>query len=188
MDTITIDLKLLKSLRININEYLTLLKIHLIEKGDPVFFPFSSSEKVVRSLADTKWVVFDEDEEHGVINVKFTEKAARLFTQEDLFQEFHELFPVRIPNGTGGFRPVSAANLDAKSAQTARHLWIKTIGDNADTQRLVIECLRKELAHREQQGSLQYLNNIHTWLRQAKWEDWIDVPDVPDNNSNLKQL
>ena len=188
MDTITIDLKLLKNLGLNVNEYLTLLKIHLIDDSNPSPFPFSSSEKVVRSLGEKNWINFKEDEEFGIAGISMTDKAERLFDQEDLFQEFLETFPTRVPDGRGRYRPVSAASVDSKSAQTARHLWMKNVGKDAGRQRLVIDALHKELKTRESQGTLMYLNNMQTWLRQHKWEDWVDMPDAPSNSSNTKQL
>lgn len=189
MDIITIDLKLLKNLDLNVNEYLTLLKMHMIGEEDPVAFPFASSDRVIQSLMDKHWITaFDSEDATGATELEFTDKANRLFDQEDLFQEFLELFPTRVPNGVGGFRPVSPSGIQAKSAQIARSLWMKHVGKNLGRQREVIEALRKELAYRNKDGSIQYLNNMQTWLRQAKWEDWIDIPNPPANNSQMKQL
>jgi hypothetical protein len=161
--------------------------MYLIDEGNPMPFPFASSKKVIHSLIDKGWIAA-EDMDAKYLELTFTGKSLHLFEQEDLFQEFHDLFPVRVPDSTGGWRPVSSATTTTKSAQTARHLWIKNVGKDAGKQRSVIEALRKELKHREKYGKLQFINNIHTWLRQAKWEDWLDVPDTPDSSSKTKQL
>jgi len=190
MDTIVIDLKLLKNLDLNVNEYLTLLKMHGLGEGGPSPFPFSSSDRIIKRLVEKHWITSTSSEEYTgtALELEFTEKATRLFDQEDLFQEFLELFPTRVPNGLGGFRPTSPSSIQAKSAQIAKGLWMKHVGKGVGRQREVIEALRKEVAHRNKDGSLQYMNNMQAWLRQGKWEDWINIPDQPDNTSHIKQL
>ena len=179
MELIQIDLRWLTTTGLNINEYLTLLKIY--QKQD---IPFNVSKDEINSLIESGYLV---EKEEGVYNYTF--KTFTIFQEqpeEDLFEEFYRLFPHKVPDGQQGYRHTSTQDPRGMAAKRTRQIWSRLVGKKIAKQDHIIKCLRAELKYRTNKGSLMYLNNIDTWLRQAKWEEWeyLIATENSDNQSS----
>lgn len=166
--------------KLNINEYLNLLKLqHDLEEKS---FPFEPDERFFPRLLADNFISKKEDGSGYTLG----EAGIKMFKGDnDLFEEFYKTFPHKVPTNMG-FRPVSTTDPSGVSAKTTRAIWDRIVKNKPYLQKTIIDNLKRELAHRTAEGSLAYLQNIDTWLRQATWEKWEDVPDKKSNNSYIK--
>ena len=184
---ITLDIIAINKLGLNLNEYLTLMKFqHDLEEKS---FPFVPDERffislIEKGLIEDKVVLSTPDTTY--YPYKLTERGLRIFKDDDLFEEFYSIFPHKVPTSMG-FRPVSTQDPNGISAKTTRAIWDRITKNKPYLQRTIIDNLKKELAHKIAEGNLAYLHNIDTWLRQATWEKWEDIPDRKSSTS-YKQL
>lgn len=180
---ILIDLNFLVKNSLSINEYLTLYKIYLFSTQQ-VVIPFKSDFVTIEGLVTRGLLDKDASEMYGL-----SEIATSFFElKEDLFEEFYMTFPNRVPDGKGGWRPVSTNDIKSKAAQRTKLVWKKHVGNHPEKQRMVIDGLKAELSAREKSNNLMYLNNIDTWLRQTKWEQWIHNETNDSGNNNIIRL
>jgi hypothetical protein len=166
---VTVDILLISKLGLNINEYMTLLKYqHDLENKS---FPFLPDERFFPRLLEDGFIV---DKEGG--GFALGPAGIAVFKGDDLFEEFYATFPAKVPTDMG-FRPVSTGSVDGVSAKTTRAIWDRVTKNKPHLQRTIIDNLKRELAYRKADGSLGFLQGIDTWLHQATWEKWEDIPD-----------
>lgn len=186
MDTILIDLKFLKKQNLTINEYLVLVKLYALTKNSDI--PYTMSAISAQRLKDRRLVI--KNDEGRLIPTPEGEALmeGRDFNIKpfDLFEKFYEIFPHKVPDGHGGYRPVSTLGINSNSAAKTRDIWRRYVRADQESQRHVIECLQAELEYRENNNSLQYLHNIDTWLRQSTWEKWEYLLHSQDNLFDMK--
>ena len=53
-------------------------------------------------------------------------------------------------------------------------MYAKIIGEDEETHQNLLKCLRKELKERERSGTMRYMRNIKTWLRNETWLAYDD--------------
>ena len=174
---VSIDILEVSKLGLNLNEYFTLMKFQ--HNSERKSFPFEPDPRFFENLLQKGYI--NEDYE-------LSEKGLKIFnSEEDLFEEFYDAFPNKVPVGSG-FRPVSAVNVGGVSAKSTREIWNRVTKNKPYLQRKIIDNLKKELAHREKTNTLGYLHNIDTWLRQATWEKWEDIPEGKNSSNSVKRL
>lgn len=178
---INVDIFELGHYDLNLNEYLTLLRYNYDLEEE--FFPYEPDDRYFERLLRDGFIVSKEDGGYTL-----TSKGLTVFTgDEDLFEEFYGLYPHRVETKFG-FRPVSTASTDTMSAKTTKSIWTRITKNKPGLQRKIIDNLKRELAHRKAEGSLEYLQGIDTWLRQATWEKWDDIPDKKDSSNRYIKL
>lgn len=176
----TLDILEISKFKLNINEYLTLLKFQHESEGRS--FPFVPDERFFPRLLDDGYLIKEEDK------ILLGPKGIEVFQgTENLFEEFYKTFPHKVPTGTG-YRPVSTLDVESASARTTKAIWDRIIKNKPYLQRTIIDNLKRELDSRNRDGSIGFLQGIDTWLRQATWEKWEDIPDTKRTSSNYKQL
>ena len=183
---LTLDILEISKLGLNLNEYLTLMRFqHDMEHKS---FPYIPDERFFPSLLKKGYITLKSGAGSHSNDYELSELGIRVFKgDEDLFEEFYSTFPNRVPVGTG-FRPVSAVNIEGVSAKNTRAIWDRVTKNKPYLQRKIIDNLKKELVHRRNTNTLSYLHNIDTWLRQATWEKWEDIPDERNNPNSVKKL
>jgi len=188
MDTITINIDILKQYKISMNEYLCLLKIYLIDKGEEI--PFRATKDDLYTLEQKKYITHSNDGK----TILFTKKATNIFEPEtDLFEEFYTLFPTKVM-AKGSMRVLSTNSVHTSSAMKTKKIWRRICMSKKDIQETIIKGLKTELAYRERGHSLGYMQNIDTWLRQSTWEKWISFAPEKEKEercntkSNVEQL
>jgi len=182
---ITLNIIEIRKLKLNLNEYLTLMKFQHEAKGES--FPYDPDPRFFERLLRDGFIGIEVD------NVNHTEKyvlgpaGEKVFKGDDLFEEFYKTFPAKVPTEQG-FRPVSTGDINGVSAKVTRGIWDRVTKDKPYLQRKIIDNLKRELDHRKSDGSLAYLQGIDTWLRQATWEKWDDIPDKRSSGNNYIKL
>jgi len=179
---ITLNIIEIRKLKLNLNEYLTLMKFQHEANGES--FPFVPDDRYYERLLKDEFIVPKEDSPLGY---GLGPAGIKVFKGDDLFEEFYAAFPAKVPTEMG-FRPVSTGDPTGVSAAATRAIWDRVTKNKPYLQRLIIDNLKRELDHRKADGSLAYLQNIDTWLRQATWEKWNDIPDKKSAGSNYIKL
>lgn len=175
----TIDLLEIRKYGLNINEYLTLLKFQHDAEGKT--FPFIPDERFYQRL-EIDGFITDKDGNY-VLGVE----GLKIFSGEDLFEEFFELFPNSVDTGSGR-RAISAKDPNSISGRATHDIWKRITKGKVDLQRKIIAGLKRELENRKANNSLGFLQGIDTWLRQATWEKWEDVPEKKSSSNNYIKL
>jgi len=163
MDSIKIDLSLLEKKGLNINEYLTLIKLRFMNEKE---IPFRYDTSLITILEGKGFLKKDLENKFSL-----TKEGENLFQNNyKLFEEFYNIFPNVVPNGFGGFRPVSDQNPEGILGKQTFAIWEEMTEKNETLQNHIIECLKDELETRRKTNTLQYLHNIKTWLKNSTWE------------------
>ena len=175
---ITLDMLAINKARLNLNEYLTLLKFKHTLDGKSL--PFDPDPRTFERLQNELGYIQPNSDNSGF---ELSEKGIAYFKGDDLFEEFYKTFPHKVQSEFG-FRPVSTTDPNSTSAKVTKGIWDKVVFNKPGLQRRIIDNLKKELANRKANNTLGYLHNIDTWLRQATWEKWDDVPDEDKKSSS----
>lgn len=176
---VTIDILEISKLKLNINEYLTLVKIKHDEENKS--FPFKPDGQSELNLAERGFIKYDTDKQCYLL----AENGRKVFEGDDLFEEFFALYPNYVDTGLGR-RAISAKDPNSISGKATHAIWNKVTKNKPQLQRKIIEALKRELEHRKSTNSMAYLQGIDTWLRQATWEKWEDIPNEKNNNNSIK--
>jgi hypothetical protein len=182
----TLDLIEIGKHKLNLNEYLSLLKIQHMEEGRS--FPYEIDPRYLERLLSDKFVIAEVELSTGSTTYHLGEEGIRLFQgDEDLFEEFFALFPSSVDTGFGR-RAISAKDPNSISGRATHDIWRRIVKNKPDLQRRIIDGLKRELSSRKASNSLGFIQGIDTWLRQATWEKWDDIPDKKDSPSKYIQL
>jgi hypothetical protein len=191
---VTIDILELNRLKLNMNEYLNLLKLQHDKEGKS--FPYEFDERFIERLERDdfireKPVVLApgqpiEDLYYPSGEYELGPAGIAIFEGEDLFEEFFALFPNRVETNTG-YRAISSKDPNSISGKTTHAIWSRITKSKVDLQRRIIAGLKRELENRRASNNLAYLQGIDTWLRQATWEKWEDVSEEK-KSSNFTKL
>ena len=186
---ITLDILEIRKYKLNLNEYLTLMKLQ--HTGEDKSFPYDPDPRYFPRLIADEFIEILSAEMVGqemVYTYKLGPAGIKVFKGDDLFEEFYSTFPYKVPVGNTGFRPVSTQDVNGVSAKVTRGIWDRVTKNKPYLQRQIIDNLKKELEYRKNDGSLAYLQNIDTWLRQATWEKWDSIPDKKSSSNNYIKL
>lgn len=179
---VTIDILEIGKLKLNINEYLNLLKLKHNEESKS--FPYELDLRYIPKLIEEGYIISDDLVKDG-FSLGPTSKA--IFDSDDLFEEFFALYPNSVETGLGR-RVISARDPNSVSGKATHELWKRVTKNKPGLQQKIIECLKRELNQRRLDNSLGFIQGIDTWLRQATWEKWEDIPDDKKSSSNYIKL
>lgn len=178
---VTLDIIEIRKFGLNLNEYLTLLKFQHDIEGKT--FPFEPDERFFPRLLEDGFIIPKEDG----IGYTLGSRGNEVFGGEDLFEEFFKLFPSSVETGIGR-RVISAKDPNSISGKVTHEIWKRVTKNKPYLQRKIIDALKRELEHKRASNSLAYLQGIDTWLRQATWEKWEDIPDSEKSSSSSIKL
>lgn len=175
MSTINIDLTEIKRLKLTLNEYLTLLSIKNILEYD-------ATEKDINGL-------IEKDYAKRLSNGQIipSPKAVNYFESTEGFIEFYTSFPHKVPGKFGEERPLRNVSVESNGALVTKGIFKKKTRGNQILQRHITDVLRAEVTWRENNNTLQYMNNIDTWLRQHNYEkyEYLLNNNVGSNRKSL---
>jgi len=180
MDIITINLNLLKKLKLNINEYLALYTIYLKNKQH-INIPFELIRRDEIQLTVAGLLKVKENHMY-----KLSEKGLEIFEGGDFFNEFYKTFPRTVPTEGQGQRVVSTNDAFGISAAFTRKIWDRQTKGDRNMQQHIIKCLKLELSDRINHGTIKFLHNIDTWLRQGGWEKYEYLTNEKNPNNIIK--
>lgn len=181
-----IDLIKISKLNLNINEYLTLIKLDKSNKG--INFPFTSTTDHLRSLAEKRFIT--------VINdfVTLTEAGKNVvFPKVDInFNDIFEIYPHSTPNG----RKLRAKTKTIGGRLTKDYVFLKekylSRVKSTDMHTKIIEATKEMLNDRKRQNTLEYLRQFQYYITSQGWEQYMnedgEVDHKPINLENLEKL
>lgn len=169
---VNLNLKLLITKNLTPNQYLWLyIKFFNLEE---IRSFFGISEEETQDLENKGFIKQEEGSEIYTLRTN----AIELFQEDDLntkFLEFYGAFPIKVPGRNGDYRVLRAKDHNSKLAQDIKTKYIKLI-KKPGMHQIIMQGLLNQL--KVQKNSLQYLQNIDTWINQRTWEKFIDV-DTP---------
>lgn len=173
-NVIEIDLKFLIKHDLNINEYLTLLKLSENIKGNDI--PFYTTDSCLSKLDENNYIELADD------NIYMLPKGSKLFTKEIInFDDIFDLYPYKTPDG----RVLRAKNkeLGGKLTRDYKVLKDKYLAKikNIDTHNQVIKCMNNMINHYKNNGKMNFMNGLEVVINQNAWERYVD--DEPSSNS-----
>ena len=179
---VKLNLKLLVTKNLSPNQYLWLwIKFNNLE-GLRSFFGISEEE-----IQDLETKGFIKQEEGSEVYTLRTD-ALELFQEDDLetkFLEFYGTFPIKVPGRNGDYRVLRTKDHTSKSALDIKAKYLKLI-KKPGMHNVIMMGLHNQL--RSQKNSLQYLQNIDTWLNQRTWEKFIDLETPTKSQERTKGI
>lgn len=158
---IEIDTDRLKELELTPDQYVYLyLKFHKFPINDCIGWSILESKGYVKLT------------EGGI---ELRESAYQLFEttdEERLWIEFWSLFPMKVPNRSGGSRPLRASSLEAKDSQVCRKKYLAIIKGKPHLHDHIVKVLNAEVEMKRPIGDLQFMNAMEPWLNQRMWEKY----------------
>lgn len=186
---VEIDLiKLLKN-NLNVNEYLTLIKING-EINDKEF-PFTSTELTLKSLEEKEWLILEDNE------IELSKKAYKLIgektinentTTESNFDELFDIYPYRTPSG----RILRSRNKIVSGKLTHNYCKlrdrylrkVKTIDEHTE----VLINTKTMISNANMRNSIEYLQQLETYINQNSWENYTEGKEDFSSSNNIIRL
>lgn len=173
VEMIEISLTKLLKAELNVNEYLTLLKLHLLAQGQNI--PFKSAPEYLSGLVKKGYLKAVQD------TVSFTAKGVKLFADVSLivgekeFDELFELYPVKTPGG----RVLRCKSKEMMGRYTRdyeilRNKYIKAVR-KLDDHALVLEATQNMIYDYKRRGATEFYQKMETYINQRGWEKYIGV-------------
>lgn len=105
------------------------------------------------------------------------QRALNLFEEDAPQKKFEELwvtYPMKVPNGKGGTRPLRASTLDSKDAETCGTKYKKIIRNTPGLHEKIMQSLNLELEERAKSNTMQYMHLLEVWLNKRAWERYVE--------------
>jgi hypothetical protein len=174
---IKINLEEILGLKINPTQYLLLyLKYHNSSILDHTLVTALNINK--NDLIKLEGLGLIKITNSSLLDFVLREPAKNLFTESPdhkLFYEFWGTYPMKVPNGAGGYRILRAKDPNAQSAEKIKEKYLRIIKKQGKHKQ-IMEGLDGYL--KENRSKLQYLQGVEVFLNQATWEKYIGVRDV----------
>jgi hypothetical protein len=167
---IELDLIQLTKWELNINEYLTILKIKYLNDDVSIDLPYFSTEKTLESLVNKGLL----EEDNG--NMILTDKVDRIIKKEKIiFDDLFNLYPYKTPNG----RPLRSKNKEilghvTRDYKILSEKYLSKI-KTEDLHQSVLQATRLMINDLNRRGSLNYLPKFETFINQSSWEKFMDI-------------
>jgi len=178
-DQIVIRLPDLLGLNLTPNQYVYLAILEA--QGDIVAKMFVSlTQEDYKHLMSLDYLTYDNQTRCQILD-----KGKKIFevkVSEDLFSELYKAFPRKVSDGKGGYRILRADSLESKDAEVCRKKYSLIIKEDKKLHKKILGALKTEL--RMKKNSLQYMNNLETWLNQRIYEKYLgfDEDSIDDNS------
>lgn len=165
-----LDLIRILKLNLNINEWLTLFKID--SQHNNLEFPFTSTVKHIQSLMEKGYVITDS---HGTLYLTELGREAIEPPKERVdFDEIFNLYPFKTPNG----RMLHTKNKEIAGKETKEYKYLKNkYLLRVHTESLhnqVVNATKMMLKDKAATNSLDYLQQLETYINQQGWERYMD--------------
>lgn len=162
-----LDTSLLTKLNISINQ---LVFLSLVMKGNQTnnqdIHELLSrvSESDVQDLLQRNIITADYTDGGAIYSPSKELVESNKKQQNDMFDEFYELFPVYVirPDGTKGFL--------RSNVNKCRKEYSRIVGKSLAMHEHLMKCLSYEIADRTTTGKLTYMKTMWKWLTQHEWE------------------
>lgn len=171
---VTIDLSELDKLKITANQYCFLHSL---------FFNTDSSlitDDELSHLEKYEYIKITDTE------VVLREKGKQLFeakTSDSLFFEFFSSYPLKVPNGSGGYRVLRTKDTESKEALEVKKKYLAIIKKPGEHEK-IIKTLPIYI-----KNAFPYIVGITVFLNNKTWEKYCDLGDeVKKGTENKTQI
>lgn len=186
MEEININLIQLLKLNLSVNEYLTLVKLKLL--NEDIKLQFSTTEAHITSLVEKGFLEIVGE------NIQFSDKGLKVFKQagvaisEEDFKKFYELYPMRTPggrrlrassNGVSGRMPK-----DYEVCYRKYSNQVKSLEQHDE----VMKATQMMIYDYKRRGASEFMQNLETYLNQRSWEKYIDSDILDVYGENVERL
>lgn len=180
--SIEVDLRYLSECRISIHQYVILKlayegNLKLLEKYLRASSTLGTIVDDLDHLYETDFIESPPNVNAILTSIVVSDKYSRLFlTKNDAFEEFYQLFPVRVlrPDGTNDYLRV-----DHKRSKL---LYRNIVGSDLSKHQMLISCLKREIDDRTKRGQLSFMKRMPMWLISESWKVYADS-DAGNQNS-----
>jgi hypothetical protein len=100
---------------------------------------------------------------------------------EVMFTEFWNLYPFKVPNGTGGYRVLRTQDVISKQALEVRKKYFGIV-KNEETHKTIMNGLQGYL--KQQRNAMQYVVGIEVFLNKKLWERYVSIAEDVDKFSD----
>ena len=176
MQSVLLDLEVLKNLAITPHEYILCYLLYNQESiGDYLNITKEFKDEVVKKAVKSGLILnLSSDVEFKVI---LTQAGKDLFiSKADPFLEIFNLYPMKVPDGKGGYRLLRAKDPDTLKGKECKIKYNKIVKNNLPLHQKIVKALETQLAMNKH--SLQYLQQFEVWLNQRTFETFYDVGDT----------
>lgn len=187
MEVVEINLLQLLKLDLNVNEYLTLLKLKLIITED-IKFPFSSTEAHLQSLVTKGFLMVDGE------SLKFTSKGEKVFKEagaaisESDFDTLFELYPYKTPGGR--ILKSKSKIVMGKVSRDYETLFRKytSVIKNLTDHEQVVQATKSMIYDAKRRGASEFLSKMEVYINQRGWEKFIDTTPIELWSENTEKI
>jgi len=117
--------------------------------------------------------------------IALRDRTFSLFEVDHIDQKFNDFwgtFPIKVPDGAGGYRPLRTRDIGTKDYDEAKKKYIALIRFTPGMHEKIMKGLTNQLI--SQKHKLQYMNHIIAWLNQRIWERFADL-DISDTEEKV---
>lgn len=120
--------------------------------------------------------------------VALRDRSYSLFEVKEVeakFDVFWGNFPLKVPDGNGGYRPLRTKDTGTKDYEEAKRKYIQLIRFTPGLHEKILKGLENQLII--QRNKLQFMNHIIAWINQKVWERFCDM-DVSEVAEKVKGI
>jgi hypothetical protein len=123
-----------------------------------------------------------------------TDKGRAVFetvsNEDDIFDEFLEVFPTRVTDATGLTRTLSPASSSSILGRKMKVKWRTITKNKLEIQKHIIACLQAEVNMRKSTGALYWMRNMEAWLNKGTWQDYeyLLTDTLRDNSVSTRRV
>jgi len=121
--------------------------------------------------------------------IHFRQPALDLFDHSSFktkFAQLYSMYPMKVPDGRGGYRVLRAKNTDSADAKKAQEKFMLLARKNPTVVDKMIKGLEKQLD--TTRGSLQYMQQFLVWMNNSTWEKYCDLEEESSEDSHRETL
>lgn len=171
---VTLNVKTIGDLGITPNQF-TIIKLLFEKKYNTLMAfmrTFDFSDDLANLLQKGILLKYQAGEHPAtwLLNRQKTRQALEL--DNSPFWELFSLYPLKVPGRNGSSRYLHPADTDAKSTQALKKKYERIVGKSKAKHDEIVACLKAELQIQKASKSLQYMQNLDTWLNQRTWEKY----------------
>jgi len=135
---------------------------------------------VLQHLEVRGWLKITKSGDFKFEDVILRAKSCGLFEvdSESKFLDLWNRYPVKVPDGNGGYRVLRPKSIDTSDGKKCLDIWKKEIKNKPELPDIMIKSLNKQLELTR--SKLQFMQQFLVWMRNKTWEKYMDlITDEP---------
>lgn len=167
---IEVDIEKLIKYKLTVDEYLLMECLYLGKKEE--FWEYLDSLGIPLNWRGNNEFIKQEEEILTFDSIKLTDRFREVFHPPSpnidvLWQEILETYPVKVPNGKGGFR-----RLHVDKGRALK--YYKSYNISLEEHKKIIKCIEYEISERKKGMNLQFMYELPRYINEKGWEVYIE--------------